>query len=110
MTPLSCLDACYRASIDATPGRLATEARAIIPNITMLDIEELRQTKLKPYIDKCLEHRAPDPGFHAMMGHNIDLCEAMFVAWDACFNKGRIPHKLKEVIRVQLSRAASCTY
>ena len=53
-----------------------------MPNITMLDIETLRATKLKPYIDKCLEHRAPDPGFHAMMGHNIDLCEAMFVAWD----------------------------
>src|SRR5271169_5969444 len=86
------------------------EARASMPNITMLDIEELRKTKLRPYIDKCLKHRAPDPGFHAMMGHNIDLCEAMFVAWDACFNKGRIPHPLKEVIRVQLSRAASCTY
>jgi hypothetical protein len=81
-----------------------------MPNITMLDIEELRKTKLRPYIDKCLEHRAPDPGFHAMMGHNLDLCEAMFVMWDACFNKGRIPHKLKEVIRVQLSRAASCSY
>jgi aryl-phospho-beta-D-glucosidase BglC (GH1 family) len=25
-----------------------------MPNITMLDIDELRQTKLKPYIDKCL--------------------------------------------------------
>jgi hypothetical protein len=45
-----------------------------------------------------------------VMGHNIDLCEAMFVAWDACFNKGRIPHTLKEIIRVQLSRAAVCTY
>ena len=78
-----------------------------MPNITMLDIEALRATKLKPYIDKCLEHRAPDPGFHSIMGHNIDLCEAMFVAWDACFNKGRVPHKLKEVIRVQLSRAAA---
>ena len=71
-----------------------------MPNIAMLDIEQLRKTKLRPYIDKCLEHRAPDPGFHAMMGHNIDLCEAMFVARDACFNRGRIPHTLKEVIRV----------
>jgi len=26
------------------------------------------------------------------------------------FNKGRIPHKLKEVIRVQLSRAVYCSY
>lgn len=81
-----------------------------MPNITMLDIEELRKTKLRPYIDKCLQHRAPDPGFHAMMGHNVDLCEAMFVAWDTLFNAGRISHKLKEIIRVQLSRMASCVY
>ena len=81
-----------------------------MPNITMLDIEALRQTKLKPYIEKCLENRAPDPGFHAMMGHNIDLCEAMFVAWDTVFNTGRIDHKLKAVLRVQLSRMATCSY
>jgi hypothetical protein len=79
-------------------------------NVTMLDIGELRNTKLRPYIEQCLEHRAPDPGFHAMMGHNLDLAEAVFVAWNACFNQGLIPHKIKEVIRVQLSRMASCSY
>ena len=79
-------------------------------HITMLDIEELRKTKLKPYIEQCLEHRAPDPGFHAMMGHNIDLAEAIFVAWTASFNKGAIAHRIKEVIRVQLSRMAACSY
>ena len=79
-------------------------------NITMLDIEELRKTKLKPYIEKCLQNRAPDPGFHAIMGHNIDLSEAMFVAWDTCFNTGRINHTVKEIIRVLLSRMAACTY
>jgi hypothetical protein len=42
-------------------------------NITMLDIEGLRKTKLRPYIDKCLEHRAPDPAFHAIMGHTSAL-------------------------------------
>lgn len=79
-------------------------------HVTLLDIDMLRRTKLAPYIERCLEHRAPDPGFHAVMGHNIDLAEAMFVAWDTLFNKGRIPHSLKEVIRVQLSRMASCSY
>ena len=81
-----------------------------MPNITLLDIGELRKTKLAPYIEKCLVHRAPDPGFHAMMGHNIDLCEAMFVAWDTLFNTGTVSHKLKEIIRVQLSRMAACSY
>jgi hypothetical protein len=79
-------------------------------HITMLDIEELRKTKLKPYIDRCLEHRAPDPAFHAIMGHNVELCETMFFAWDTIFNTGAIPHRLKEIIRVQLSRLAGCVY
>jgi len=75
-----------------------------MPNITMLDIEELRQTKLKPYIDKC--PRAPRAGSRLSRhecGHNIDLWRGDVRGWDACFNKGRIPHPLKEVIRVQLS-------
>jgi hypothetical protein len=80
------------------------------PNITMLDIDELKKTKLKPYIERSLELRAPDPGFHAMMGHNIDLAEAAYNAWVAAFNTGDMSHKLKEIIRVSLSRQAHCSY
>ena len=53
-------------------------------NITLLDIEELKKTKLKPYIETSLEHRAPDPGFHAVMGHNLDLAEVMFRLGTRC--------------------------
>ncbi|MFQ5524558.1 MAG: hypothetical protein ACE5F5_13460 [Acidimicrobiia bacterium] len=81
-----------------------------MPSITMLDLEELKKTKLRPYIEKCLEQRAPDPAFHALMGHNPDLAEAIYLAWDTIFNTGVIDHKLKEIIRVQLSRMAHCNY
>ena len=81
-----------------------------MPNITMLDIEELKKTKLRPLINKALRHRAPDPAFHAMMSHNPDLSRSMYLAWGTVFNTGRIDHKLKEIIRVQLSRMADCTY
>lgn len=81
-----------------------------MPNITMLDIEELRRTPLKPLIERCLELRAPDPAFFAMMGHNPSLAERMYLAWTASFNAGDIPHRIKEVIRVQLSRMVACTY
>ncbi len=79
-------------------------------NITMLDIEELRKTKLRAVHRQVPGTPCAGSGFPCVMGHNIDLCEAMFVAWDACFNKGRIAHTIKEVIRVQLSRMASCSY
>jgi hypothetical protein len=61
-------------------------------------------------IEQCLEHHAPDPAFHAMMGHNPDLAEAMFVAWSTCFNTGAMAATLKEIIRVMLSRMAACRY
>lgn len=81
-----------------------------MPNVTMLDLDDLKQTKLRPYIERSLELRAPDPGFHAMMGHNVDLAETTYLAWTGVFNSGDLDHALKEVIRVNLSRAANCVY
>ena len=46
------------------------------PNITMLDIEDLKKTTLKPYIEQSIEHKAPDPGALAMLGHNVELAIA----------------------------------
>lgn len=81
-----------------------------MPNIRMLDIEELKASKLAPLVKKALRHRAPDPAFHGMMGHNPDLSRSMYLAWGTVFNTGRIDHRLKEIIRVQLSRMADCNY
>lgn len=81
-----------------------------MPNISMLDVEELQKTKLGGYIKKSLRHRAPDPAFHCMQGHNPDISEAMYIGWGTVFNTGVIDHKLKEIIRVQLSRNADCNY
>ena len=79
-------------------------------NITMLEIEELMDTSLAGFVKKCLKHRAPDPAFHAIQGHNPALSAALYVAWGTVFNTGSVDHSLKEIIRVQLSRAAECNY
>ncbi|MBL6958189.1 MAG: hypothetical protein ISR52_04355 [Rhodospirillales bacterium] len=81
-----------------------------MPNISMLDIEDVKNSKLGPFVKKSLRHRAPDPAFHCMLGHNPDLSKAMYIAWGTVFNTGVVDHKLKEIIRVQLSRSADCNY
>ena len=81
-----------------------------MPNISMLDIADLEKTELGPYIKKALRESAPDPAFHAMMGHNPELSKAMYIAWGTVFQTGKVDHKLKEIIRVKLSRAADCNY
>lgn len=88
----------------------AAEDGEKMSNITMLDLDYLAKTKLGPFVKKCLKHRAPDPAFHAIQGHNEDLSKAMYIAWGTVFSTGAVDHKLKEIIRVQLSRAADCNY
>ncbi|MGE0255668.1 MAG: hypothetical protein AB7N54_10475 [Alphaproteobacteria bacterium] len=80
-------------------------------NITLCDIEEMRRSELLgPAIERCLEHRAPDPGYFAVMGHNPGLALTNYKAWTNVFNGGAISHRAKEVIRVLLSRIAHCSY
>ena len=79
-------------------------------NISLLTLDELKDSSLGPLVKKCLKHKAPDPAFHAIMGHNPELSKSMYIAWGTVFNSGKIDHKLKEIIRVQLSRMADCNY
>ena len=81
-----------------------------MPNISMLDVADLKKTELAPYIKKAIKERAPDPAFHAMMGHNPELSKSMYIAWGTVFQTGKVDHKLKEIIRVKLSRAVDCNY
>lgn len=81
-----------------------------MPNIAMLEIDDLLESELAGFVKKALRHRAPDPAFHAIQGHNPALSKALYIAWGTVFNTGQIDHSLKEIIRVQLSRAAFCNY
>ena len=81
-----------------------------MPNISMIDIDTLLESELAGFVKKALRHRAPDPAFHAIQGHNPALSKALYIAWGTVFNTGEIDHSLKEIIRIQLSRAALCNY
>ena len=81
-----------------------------MPNISMLEIEDLKKSPLAGFVKKSLRHRAPDPAFHAMMGHAPEISASMYIAWGTVFDTGKVDHKLKEIIRVQLSRSADCNY
>ena len=79
-------------------------------NISMFEIADLEKTQLAPFIKKALESKAPDPAFLAIMGHNPELAKSMYIAWGTVFQTGKVDHKLKEIIRVKLSRAVDCNY
>jgi hypothetical protein len=80
-------------------------------NVTLIEVDDLNKTKLQPYVAQCIEHGAPDPGFHAVMGHNPDLAEAVYLYHVDTFAEGRFDHRIKEIQRVLFDRwLADCTF
>ncbi|MFQ5895068.1 MAG: hypothetical protein ACE5JJ_04530 [Nitrospinota bacterium] len=81
-----------------------------MPHIRMLDIEEIGDPEIREMIREAERHRAPDPNFFRMMAHNPELAKRFYRTWQESFNGGAIDHRLKEVIRVKMSRMVGCSY
>lgn len=81
-----------------------------MPNVRLLDLDEIQDPVLKQQLQRAIEHGAPDPNFFRIMGHNPELAMKFFELWMESFNRGAIDHKLKEIIRVKMGRHVSCTY
>lgn len=61
-----------------------------MPNISMIDIDALLDSELAGFVKKALRHRAPDPAFHAIQGHNPALSKALYIAWGTVLTPVRL--------------------
>lgn len=81
-----------------------------MPNVRMLETHEIRDPEVQALIRQAEERGAPDPNFFRVMGHRPELCKKFYDFWIESFNRGLLDHKLKEIIRVKMSRHVSCIY
>ena len=81
-----------------------------MPNVRMLETHEIEDPEIQALIRLAEERGAPDPNFFRMMGHRPELCKKFYDFWVESFNRGLLDHKLKEMIRVKMSRNVSCIY
>ena len=79
-------------------------------NVRMLETHEIEDPEIQTLIRQAEERGAPDPNFFRIMGHRPELCKKFYDFWVESFNRGVLDHKLKEVIRVKMSRNVSCIY
>lgn len=81
-----------------------------MPNLRMLEIHEIADPKIRERIRLAEERGAPDPNFFRMMAHRPELCKKFYDLWVENFNRGVLDHRLKEIVRVKMSRNVSCIY
>jgi alkylhydroperoxidase/carboxymuconolactone decarboxylase family protein YurZ len=79
-------------------------------NIRLLELDEITDPAIRALIGQAEARGAPDPNFFRIMGHVPELCTRMYELWTESFNRGRLDHRLKELVRVKMSRYVSCQY
>ena len=78
--------------------------------VAPLNVEELRNPELNALVDRCTALGVPDSTFAGILAHAPEYAKALLRALLISHAEGRIDHRLKEVIRVQLARIAGDTY
>ncbi len=81
-----------------------------MPVIPLLPVEKIDQPKLRERMARARELNVPDEQFFQILGHAPNYAEALFDAMYQSHALGKVDHKLKEIIRVQLARLAEDPY
>ena len=81
-----------------------------MPNVRMLRDDEIRDPGLRELIGQATERGAPDPNFFRIMAHVPELARKTYEVWHEAFNRGTLDHRLKELIRIKMSRYVCCSY
>jgi len=81
-----------------------------MPNLRMLELDEIKDTEIIARIEEAMQRGAPDPNVFRMLAHCPELCKKFYDFWVESFNRGLLDHRLKEMIRVIMSWNVSCAY
>lgn len=81
-----------------------------MPIIRPLEDDQIKEKGWDRILRRCREVQAPDELFVRILAHAPGYAKAIHDAMHMSHAEGNVPHKLKEIIRIQLARRAGDTY
>ena len=81
-----------------------------MPFIEPLPEDRIDQAGFGKLLKRSRDIQAPDELFVRILAHAPGYAKALHGAMHMAHAERNVDHKLKEIIRVQLSRAADCNY
>jgi hypothetical protein len=81
-----------------------------MPNIPYHDVETLSDPELRGYLEHAARFGTPRPESQAIRAHVPAVLRSFSVNWDRVFRHGIVPHHIKELCRVYVSKTVDCHY
>jgi hypothetical protein len=81
-----------------------------MPRISYFPVEELTDPELRGYLEHAARYGTPRPESQAIRAHVPAVLRSFSVNWDRVFRNGLVPHQVKELCRVYVSKTVDCHY
>lgn len=86
---------------------MSTEAT---PNVRQLSDEEVTDPGLREVITQAAVTKSPPPSWYRTMGHNPEVATEFAKYWDMLHRGGSVPHRIKELCRIQIAQMVGCEF
>jgi AhpD family alkylhydroperoxidase len=79
-------------------------------NISYVDPSTIQDPELLAIMERARLEGTPRPESQSIRLHNPDVMKAFNHAWDEFFRRGVMPHAIKELCRLYISKSVDCEY
>lgn len=89
---------------------MASEVEINTPNVRQLSDEEITDPDLREVIAKASKTESPPPSWYRTMAHSPSVAKEFARYWDLLHRGGLVPHRIKELCRIQIAQMIGCEF
>lgn len=80
------------------------------PNVPQISDEEVSDPALREIIAAAAQTKSPPPSWYRTMGQNPEVAKAFAGYWNLLHRGGTVPHRIKELCRIQIAQMIGCEF
>ncbi|MBJ7604517.1 MAG: hypothetical protein JF888_15285 [Candidatus Dormibacteraeota bacterium] len=81
-----------------------------VPNVPQLSSDEVSDPTLRAVIERAAETKSPPQSWYRTMGQNPAVAVEFARYWDMLHRGGTVPHRIKELCRLQIAQMIGCEF
>jgi alkylhydroperoxidase family enzyme len=81
-----------------------------VPNVPQIRDDEVNDPGLQQVIARAATTKSPPQAWYRTMGHNAEVARAFAAYWELLHRGGLVPHKIKELARIQIAQMVGCEF
>jgi len=80
------------------------------PKVPQVDENDIVDPQMRSVILEAAETKSPPPSWYRTMANNVEVAKEFARYWDLLHRGGEVPHRVKELCRIQIAQMVGCEF